>query len=436
MLPVECSLLTQTDLDMAAVDGVVDSLESCIQVRSPENPGYYWGNYLLLPAAPQADQLEAWIERFRDQFQNDPEVKHVLLRWDGAPLSASAHAGAIALGMTEDSGPAMIATRLSNPENLEVEVRQLDFEGEFDRIEHLNQQCDPNESGGSAQYQLFKKRIRQSWRQRVRAGLATWWGAFLDEQLVGQCGMVSCSDRLGRYQAVETHPDFRRRGVCSTLVSRVGQHALKRGGCRALLLGADGEGPALGLYRRLGFEMDTVQRGLLLGGESMAVRQEVAADHAEVRSLVQAAFERGEEAQLIDDMRGQPGVLSLVAVRAGSILGHAMFSPVTSSAAPSSGQRAVALGPIAVRPSQQRQGCGSALIRDGLDRCREQGIGAAFVLGDPAYYSRFGWQPAKQRQLHCQWPRTDDAFQVLELSEGGLEGWHGQVSYSPAFDQC
>ncbi len=436
MPPGWCSPLTRTDLDMAAVDGVVDSLESCIQVRSPQNPGYYWGNYLLLPTAPEADQLEGWIDRFREQFHDYPEVEHVLLRWDGAPLAPSAQAAATDLGMTEDSGPAMIATRLSSPENLDVEVRPLDFEGEFDRIEKLNQQCDPNESLGSEQYQLFKERTRQSWRQRVRTGLATWWGAFVEEQLVGQCGMVFCSDRLGRYQAVETHPDFRRRGVCSTLVVTVGQHAMQSGGCRALLLGADGEGPALGLYRRLGFETDTVQRSLLLGGESMEVRQEVAADHAEVRSLVQAAFEREQEAQLVDELRGQPGVLSLVAVRAGSILGHAMFTPVTSAATESNHQPATALGPIAVRPSQQRQGCGSALIRDGLDRCREQGIGVAFVLGDPEYYSRFGWQPAKQRQLHCKWPGTENAFQVLELIEGGLDGWHGQVNYSCHFDRC
>lgn len=167
----------------------------------------------------------------------------------------------------------------------------------------------------------------------------------------------------------------------------------------------------------------------------MVVRLEVAADHAEVRSLVQAAFEGVEEAQLIDQMRDQPGVLSLVAVRAGSILGHALFTPVTCDAAGSNLQPAVALGPIAVRPSQQRQRCGSAMIRDGLDRCREQGIGAAFVLGDPEYYSRFGWRPAQQWQLHCRWPRSSAAFQVLEMSEGGLDGWQGKVNYAPAFDR-
>jgi putative acetyltransferase len=445
MLPPDYSLLTRTDLEMTAVDGVVDSLESCIQVSSPENPGYYWGNYLLLPGAPEADRLQSWVDLFRDRFQSYCEVEHVLLRWDGAALAPQAQARARALGMTEDSGPGMVATQLIDPQLIEpqliepgnqhVEIRPLDFEREFDQIEQLNQQCDPNESSGSPEYRLFKERMRQSWRKRQRAGMVTWWGVFFDEVLVGQCGFVFCSDRLGRYQAVETHPDFRRRGVCSALISTVGQDALGRGGCRALLLGADGEGPALGLYRRLGFKTDTNQRALLLGGDSMVVRLEVAADHAEVRSLVQAAFEGVEEVQLIDQMRDQPGVLSLVAVRSGSILGHALFTPVTSDAAGSNFQPAVALGPIAVRPSQQRQGCGSALIRGGLDRCRDQGMGAAFVLGDPEYYSRFGWRPAQQRQLHCQWPLARDAFQVLELSEGGLDGWQGKVNYAPAFDR-
>ena len=90
----EYSLLTRTDLEMTAVDGVVDSLESCIQVRSPENPGYYWGNYLLLPEAPEAEQLESWIDRFRDQIQSCCEVEHVLLRWDGVALAPQAQARA------------------------------------------------------------------------------------------------------------------------------------------------------------------------------------------------------------------------------------------------------------------------------------------------------------------------------------------------------
>ena len=78
-------------------------------------------------------------------------------------------------------------------------------------------------------------------------------------------------------------------------------------------------------------------------------------------------------------------------------VGHILFSRVTIANA-SAAFNGVGLAPVAVLPKFQRQGIGSKLIRDGLERCRQAGYDAVVVLGDPAYYSRFGFV----RAADCQ----------------------------------
>jgi putative acetyltransferase len=426
--------LTQTDLAMAAADGAVTRDGDVVWVRRPDNPGYYWGNYGLLPGPPEAGQIQGLVAAVRAHFADAPEVVHVHLRWDGPALSAAAAAQAKALGMSSDGCLEMVAEALYLPEPSEVVVRPLDMAEEWDQIVTLNIACDPSEPTGSEVYRLFKSRIRASWQALNRAGMATWWGAFAQGELVGQCGMIRCADGLGRFQWVETHPDHRRKGVCSTVVAAAGGHALGRGGCSAVLLSADPVGPALALYQRLGFAPGATLRGLMLGGEPMRIRTELPGDFAEVRTVVNAAFGQPEEAAAIGALRGQPGVISLVADRGGMILGHALFSPVTGEDGAGTQVEGIALAPVAVRPEQQRLGVGTALIQEGLGRCRAAGWASAFVLGDPAYYSRFGWRPATEWGLRCQWEVSPTAFQAMDLVPGGLSEWRGLVRYHPIFD--
>ncbi len=253
---------------MSAVDGRVHHFDSFIQVISPDNPEYYWGNYLLFFEPPDVDDLPKHIELFHHRFQEFPEVKHVLIRWDGAELSAAVLQQARDLQLVPDHGFEMTASSLLDPEPGDLEIRPIEFSTEFESITALNILCDPKEQKGCAGYRLFKEGLRRSWRLLAGSQKMRWWGAYDGDQLVGQCGMVLCSDHRGRYQSIETHPEYRRRGICSALVSTVGRHAIESAGCRSVLLGADPKGPAIGLYQRLGFVIEDTQWGLLSGGES------------------------------------------------------------------------------------------------------------------------------------------------------------------------
>lgn len=164
----------------------------------------------------------------------------------------------------------------------------------------------------------------------------------------------------------------------------------------------------------------------------MLIRPEVERDRAVVHALNVAAFDGPAEAALVDLLRDQAQpLISLIAEENGAVVGHIMFSPVTLSGHPA--LRIMSLAPMAVAPSHQQRGIGSALVRAGLEQCRQLGVDAVFVLGHPAYYPRFGFSPAVAGGIRSDYDVPDDTFMVLELDIGSLSGRSGTVTYHEAF---
>ncbi len=155
-----------------------------------------------------------------------------------------------------------------------------------------------------------------------------------------------------------------------------------------------------------------------------------------IRRVNERAFGgRPNEARLVDLLRatGQ-AVISLVAVSAGQVVGHVLFSPVTLDPPPA-GFDGVGLAPVAVAPEFQRQGIGAMLIRAGLEKCKQAGYSLAVLLGDPRYYSRFGFARAGDFGLGNDY-NADEHFMALELKEGALRDVCGLVKYAPEFNEA
>lgn len=169
----------------------------------------------------------------------------------------------------------------------------------------------------------------------------------------------------------------------------------------------------------------------------MLIRAEKESDRAAVYRINTAAFETRAEAELVETLREcvQP-LVSLVAEVDTAVVGHIMFSPVGVSA--DSRLRLMGLAPMAVAPTYQRQGIGSALVRAGLKRCQALACSAVVVLGHPEYYPRFGFLPASRFGLRCEYNVPDETFMAMELEPGVFErctqsGQHGVVKYHAAF---
>ncbi|AIO95681.1 acetyltransferase [Burkholderia pseudomallei] len=132
-------------------------------------------------------------------------------------------------------------------------------------------------------------------------------------------------------------------------------------------------------------------------GGAVTLRGERAGDAAALARVIVAAFadepQGGQfERRIVDALRADGRLsVSLVAVRDGRLVGHVAFSPVAIGAG---GEGWHGLAPLAVWPGCQRQGIGAALVRAGLNALRRAGARGCVVLGEPAYYARFGFGPA------------------------------------------
>ncbi len=92
----------------------------------------------------------------------------------------------------------------------------------------------------------------------------------------------------------------------------------------------------------------------------------------------------------------------------------------------------MALAPVGVLPEYQNRGIGSRLIRAGLETCGEAGYDAVVLLGEPGYYSRFGFERASDYGLGNEYG-VDEPFMVAPLKSGALDGASGTVRYQPEF---
>jgi putative acetyltransferase len=164
----------------------------------------------------------------------------------------------------------------------------------------------------------------------------------------------------------------------------------------------------------------------------MRVRPETHSDRAAVRAVNETAFETSAEADLVEALRRKlDNLVSLVADLDGKVVGHILFSPVSVTGHPD--LKAMGLGPMAVAPDHQRNGIGSALVREGLKRCRSLGCQVVVVVGHASYYPRFGFLPAGRHGLRCEYDVPADVFMVVELDAGALSSVSGLVRYDDAF---
>ncbi len=160
----------------------------------------------------------------------------------------------------------------------------------------------------------------------------------------------------------------------------------------------------------------------------MSIRAATPKDRAAIRLVEEHAFGQQAEAGLVDAIVASGDVvLELVAEEEGSVVGHILFSRLHVDDG-GRGFPAVALAPLAVEPSFHGSGIGGALVREAHLRLRQAGETLSIVLGEPTYYSRFGYSRARAAAYE-----SDYQCEALQALAWGDAPESGRLAYAPAF---
>lgn len=258
------SLGYRTDLIFPSFDGEIIDRGDYLVVRSPLNPTFYWGNFLLFARPPQAGDFERWRDVFSREIGDPPAVEHQAFGWDGTDGEVGMVEPFVRAGFGLERNVTLTTGAPRPPmrpaEN--VVVRELDLTGELETLIALQVLC-RDEGHDEAGYRLFRQDAMRRYGKMEAAGLGHWYAAFLDGQLVADLGVFHDGRGLGRYQAVETHPDYRRQGIAGTLVYEAGRRAIAGHKLHTLVIVAEDDSSPSRLYQSVGFEPTEKSAGVL-----------------------------------------------------------------------------------------------------------------------------------------------------------------------------
>lgn len=263
------SLAWRTDLIFPAFDGEILDRGTYLVVRTPSNPTFYWGNFLLFDRPPAHGDEQRWPRLFAEEIGVPPRIQHQAFGWDSPEGGLGAAQSFVAGGFALLHSSVLTASKVAPPPHVATDlvVRPLHSEEDW-RLATENQIRCREPEHDEAGYRVFKEAQMKRYRAMAEAGWGEWFGAFLGGVLVADLGIYR-SGELGRFQSVETHPDHRRRGYAGTLISHAARHGLGSMGLKTLVLVAEAGSEADRLYRSIGFRQ--VERGVALerwGSES------------------------------------------------------------------------------------------------------------------------------------------------------------------------
>lgn len=245
----------RTDFIFHHHNGVVEEHADYWVVRTPSNPTFWFGNFVLFKRAPIAADLDSWLTVHDEAFGES--LNHHIFGWDvpqEGDISAFLAAGfktshGISLALTEYTMPV--------PINPSVTVRPIltdeDWEAVIneqilvDRVDFANP-----EDGGE-----FRRKQMMAYRPLIAKGRGHWWGAFIENKLVGNMGLFfDEANIVGRFQNVSTHPAHRRKRICTTLLDHIVRHTFETVEAKQLVIctGADDDNAAIPTYKNFGFK--------------------------------------------------------------------------------------------------------------------------------------------------------------------------------------
>jgi ribosomal protein S18 acetylase RimI-like enzyme len=261
------SLGYQTDLLFRQFEGEVLERPDYLVLRTPKNPGYRWGNFLIFAQPPKAGDLERWQGLFAKEIGTPPDYVHFLFGWDGPNADLGETQSFLDAGFELYNDVVMTAQSVNPPPKLNQDCTLRSFEAR-DWQDWIQLKRDANDAerpeereADDESFGRYLENKASEYQRMIEAGLGQWFGAYLEGQLAATLGLFVWNG-LGRFQFVDTHPMFRRRGLAGTLVYHAAQQGFQEMGAKTLVMCADPTYVAVDIYESVGFKITERQTAL------------------------------------------------------------------------------------------------------------------------------------------------------------------------------
>jgi ribosomal protein S18 acetylase RimI-like enzyme len=256
------SLGYRTDLFFPTFDGQIIDRGSYLVIRTPTNPTFFWGNFLIFAQPPRDGDFEAWRDLFTHEIGTPPGTKHQVFGWDSPEGEEGVLQPFLEYGFRLERNVVLTSHELRKDGNTfgALSVRPLQSDPEWLQAVENQVVCWTQEFG-EGEYREFRGKQMERYQKMSAAGHGDWYGAFMGEKLVADLGLFH-NEGVGRFQSVETHPDYRRRGIAWRLIAEAGSQAMKKYSLHTLVIVAEQDSSAARLYTSLGFEIKEQQLGL------------------------------------------------------------------------------------------------------------------------------------------------------------------------------
>jgi GNAT superfamily N-acetyltransferase len=225
-----------------------------VLIATPDNPGYYFGNYLIFKQPPKAGDHDRWRDLFRESFACDEAVRHVAFSWSCEAGESAELTIFAADGFTLEERVVLSAQFVrERVAPIGIAIRELCGARDWDALLDLEMRMrEPIfEPTG---YEAFKRRQLGAQRRLCRDGIGAWIGAFAGDGLVGSCGIFSAGT-FARYQNVGVDEPWRNRGIAKALLCDAAHIGYDRLGADRCIIVADAASSARTLYERAGFAL-------------------------------------------------------------------------------------------------------------------------------------------------------------------------------------
>ncbi|MFH1322143.1 MAG: GNAT family N-acetyltransferase [Bacteroidota bacterium] len=274
------SLSYSTMLHILSFHSNITDKRDYIVIKTPDNPHHHWGNFLMFPSAPKEGDFKYWQYLFNQEFGHISGVSHIAFAWDSIEGKAGDIESFIEAGYTFELDDVLTAGQLhapakynsdisvlnsqglENPEGLnsEISVRQIVSGEDWGKVYDFQIYCSGKQE--DKDYIKFVHKRMQGYKKMSEVGLGGWFGAFSGSELVAHAGLYQAlpqrnrtEGKPGRFHLPETHPGYRRRGICSFLLFKISEWGLNEMGFNTFVIVADQAGFAGKVYKSVGFEV-------------------------------------------------------------------------------------------------------------------------------------------------------------------------------------